>query len=105
MALDESETSWADLPLDRPTRLVLPPTGSTGGGLHTGSRTPRCASMPPVRWSASTCRATLLAGLLLNRLFGWADPVAALAMIWWIRGEAREAVEAARTGRHEEDDD
>jgi divalent metal cation (Fe/Co/Zn/Cd) transporter len=46
--------------------------------------------------------ATLLAGLLLNSFFGWwwADPVAALAMIWWIRGEAREALEAATTGRH-----
>jgi divalent metal cation (Fe/Co/Zn/Cd) transporter len=46
--------------------------------------------------------AALLAGLLLNSLFGWwwADPVAALAMIWWIRGEARETLEAARSGRH-----
>jgi divalent metal cation (Fe/Co/Zn/Cd) transporter len=45
---------------------------------------------------------TLLVGLALNRLFGWwwADPVAGLAMIWWIRGEAQEALEAARTGRH-----
>ena len=50
--------------------------------------------------------AVLLAGLVLNSLFGWwwADPVAALAMIWWIRGEAREALEAARTGVHEDDD-
>jgi divalent metal cation (Fe/Co/Zn/Cd) transporter len=49
--------------------------------------------------------ATLLAGLLLNRLFGWwwADPLAALAMIWWIRREAREALEAAHTGRHDDD--
>jgi len=49
--------------------------------------------------------AVLLVGLLLNRLFGWwwADPVAALAMIWWIHGEAREALEAARSGRREED--
>ena len=39
-----------------------------------------------------------LVGLLLNQLFGlwWADPVAGLALIWWIRGEAREAVEASR---------
>jgi divalent metal cation (Fe/Co/Zn/Cd) transporter len=44
--------------------------------------------------------ATLLAGLALNALFGWwwADTVAALAMIWWIRGEAEEALESARTG-------
>jgi len=48
--------------------------------------------------------ATLLAGLLLNRLFGWwwADPLAALAMIWWIRGEAAEALEAARSGRRDD---
>jgi divalent metal cation (Fe/Co/Zn/Cd) transporter len=49
--------------------------------------------------------ATLLVGLLLNHLLGWwwADPAAALAMIWWIRGEAREALEAARSGRRDED--
>jgi divalent metal cation (Fe/Co/Zn/Cd) transporter len=39
---------------------------------------------------------TMLSGLLLNRLLGWwwADPVAGLAMSWWIRGEAQEALEA-----------
>jgi divalent metal cation (Fe/Co/Zn/Cd) transporter len=48
--------------------------------------------------------ATLLAGLLLNSLLGWwwADPLAALAMIWWIRGEAAEAGEAGKTGRRED---
>lgn len=46
---------------------------------------------------------TTLAGLLLNQLLGWwwADPIAALALIWWIRGEANEALEAARTGQDE----
>ncbi len=46
----------------------------------------------------------LLAGLLLNRLFGWwwADSVAGLAMIWWIAGEAREALAAARSGRYDD---
>jgi divalent metal cation (Fe/Co/Zn/Cd) transporter len=45
--------------------------------------------------------AVLLGGLLLNRLAGvwWADPLAALAMVWWINGEAREALEAASAGR------
>jgi divalent metal cation (Fe/Co/Zn/Cd) transporter len=39
-----------------------------------------------------------LAGLLLNQLFGlwWADPLAGLALIWWIRGEANEALEASK---------
>ena len=49
--------------------------------------------------------AALLVGLVLNRFLGWwwADPVAGLAMIWWIQGEAAEALEAARTGKHCED--
>ena len=48
--------------------------------------------------------ATLLAGLVLNDLMGWwwADPLAGLAMIWWIRGEAAEALEAARTGQRDD---
>ncbi len=39
-----------------------------------------------------------LVGLALNGLFGlwWADPLAGLALIWWIRGEASEALEAGR---------
>jgi divalent metal cation (Fe/Co/Zn/Cd) transporter len=44
--------------------------------------------------------ATSLAGLVLNRLLGWwwTDPAAALVLIWWIRREANEALETARTG-------
>ena len=54
----------------------------------------------------SLIRSGLLAGLALNALLGWwwADPLAALAMIFWIRGEAAEALEAAKTGRHEDDE-
>jgi divalent metal cation (Fe/Co/Zn/Cd) transporter len=38
-----------------------------------------------------------LAGLALNAVLGWwwADPIAGLALIWWIRGEANEALSAA----------
>ncbi len=45
---------------------------------------------------------TLLAGLLLNHLFGWwwADPLAALALVYFIVQEGREAWHAARTGEH-----
>ena len=40
-----------------------------------------------------------LAGLLLNQLFGlwWADPLAGLALVWWIRREANEALEAGKS--------
>ena len=45
--------------------------------------------------------ATLLAGLVLTALLGWwwADAVAALALLYWIVPEAREALEGARAGR------
>ena len=37
--------------------------------------------------------ATTLAGLVLNAVLGWwwADPLAAVALTWWIAGEARES--------------
>ncbi len=43
---------------------------------------------------------TLLTGLLLNRFFGWwwADPLAALALVYFIVHEGREALHEARTG-------
>ena len=43
---------------------------------------------------------TLLAGLLLNRLFGWwwADPLAALALVYFLVQEGREALHEAHTG-------
>lgn len=43
---------------------------------------------------------TLLAGLLLNRLFGWwwADPLAALVLVYFIVREGREALHEAHTG-------
>jgi divalent metal cation (Fe/Co/Zn/Cd) transporter len=43
---------------------------------------------------------TLLAGLLLNRLLGWwwADPLAALALVYFLLREGREALHEANTG-------
>jgi divalent metal cation (Fe/Co/Zn/Cd) transporter len=43
---------------------------------------------------------TLLAGLLLNKFFGWwwADPLAALVLVYFIFKEGREALHEARTG-------
>ena len=44
---------------------------------------------------------TLLVGLALNAAFGWwwADSLAALALLYWLVPEAREALEGAQTGR------
>ncbi|TMF49180.1 MAG: cation transporter, partial [Chloroflexi bacterium] len=43
---------------------------------------------------------TLLVGLLLNKFLGlwWADPLAALALVYFIVHEGREALQEARTG-------
>ncbi len=42
----------------------------------------------------------LLVGLALNTAFGiwWADPVAALVLLYWLQKEAREAIAGARSG-------
>ena len=42
----------------------------------------------------------LLVGLGLNAAFGWwwADPIAALVLLYWLGGEAREAIQGARAG-------
>lgn len=44
---------------------------------------------------------TLLLGLVLTAAFGWwwADSLAALALLYWLGHEAREALEGARAGR------
>jgi divalent metal cation (Fe/Co/Zn/Cd) transporter len=44
---------------------------------------------------------TLLVGLVLTAAFGWwwADSLAALALLYWLGREAREALEGARAGR------
>jgi divalent metal cation (Fe/Co/Zn/Cd) transporter len=44
---------------------------------------------------------TILAGLALNRAFGWwwADPLAALGLVYFLVREGREAWEEARTGQ------
>ncbi len=60
-----------------------------------------------LRWDAAcsiTCAYmafALLIGLLLNAALGWwwADSVAALALLYWLGQEAREALEGARAGR------
>jgi len=43
---------------------------------------------------------TLLGGLFLNRIFGWwwADPLAALVLIYFLVQDGREALHEARTG-------
>jgi divalent metal cation (Fe/Co/Zn/Cd) transporter len=45
--------------------------------------------------------ATLLVGLVLTAALGWwwADSMAALAFLYWLQGEAREALDRARAGR------
>lgn len=44
---------------------------------------------------------TLLVGLMLNAVFGWwwADSLTALALVYWLVQEAREALEGARARR------
>lgn len=48
-------------------------------------------------WVCGYMSATLLVGLLATKYLGWwwADPLAALGILYWIIGEGREAFERA----------
>jgi divalent metal cation (Fe/Co/Zn/Cd) transporter len=60
--------------------------------------------------SSLTCgymAATVLVGLALNALFHWwwAEDIAALVFLVWLLQETREALEEARSGKEEDDDE
>jgi divalent metal cation (Fe/Co/Zn/Cd) transporter len=101
------EASTAGIALAVAALIVMPVLWRWRLGLAGRLRSPGLRADAACSLVCIFMSAVLLAGLALNGLFGWwwADPAAALAMIWWIRGEAAEALEAARTGRHEDDDD
>ena len=99
------ESSAAGVALAAAALLVMPVLWRWRLGLAARLASPALRADAACSLVCIYLSATLLAGLLLNRLLGWwwADPLAALAMIWWIRGEAAEALEAARGGRRDEE--
>jgi len=104
VSADRPESSLAGIALAAAALVVMPVLWRWRLGLAARLESPALRADAACSLVCIYLSATLLAGLLLNRLFGWwwADPLAALAMIWWIRGEAAEALEAARSGRREE---
>ena len=97
------ESSPAGIALAVAALLVMPPLWRWRLGLARRLDSPALRADAACSLVCIYMSAVLLAGLLLNSLLGWwwADPVAALGMIWWIRGEASEALEAARAGVRE----
>jgi divalent metal cation (Fe/Co/Zn/Cd) transporter len=94
------EASWWGVGLALAAALIMPLLWQ--GKLHVAKRIGSAALKADAVCSV-TCAYmsfTLLAGLLLNRFFGWwwADSLAALALIYFIVQEGREALHEARTG-------
>jgi len=94
------QASWWGIGLAVAAAIVMPLLWQ--GKLHVAKRIGSAALKADAACSV-TCAYmsfTLLAGLLLNRLFGWwwADPLAALALVYFIVREGREAWQEARTG-------
>ena len=95
------QASWWGIGLAVAAAIVMPLLWQ--GKLHVAKRIGSAALKADAACSV-TCAYmsfTLLAGLLLNRLFGWwwADPLAALALVYFIVREGREAWQEARTGK------
>jgi divalent metal cation (Fe/Co/Zn/Cd) transporter len=94
------ESSWWGVGLAVAAAIVMPLLWQ--GKLRVAKRIGSAALKADAACSV-TCAymsLTLLAGLLLNRLFGWwwADPLAAFALVYFLLQEGREALHEARTG-------
>lgn len=94
------EASWWGVALACAAAIIMPLLWQ--GKLHVAKRIGSAALKADAACSV-TCAymsLTLLTGLLLNRLFGWwwADPAAALVLIYFLAREGREALHEARTG-------
>ncbi len=95
-----SEPSWLGVGLALVAAMLMPLLWQ--GKLRVAKR----INSPALKADAAcsvTCAymsLTLLVGLLLNRFFGWwwADPLAALALVYFLIQEGREALHEARTG-------
>lgn len=94
------EASWWGLGLAVAAAIIMPVLWQ--GKLRIAKRIGSAALKADAACSV-TCAymsVTLLVGLALNRLFGWwwADPLAALVLIYFLVREGREALHEARTG-------
>jgi len=94
------ESSWWGVGLAVAAAIVMPLLWQ--GKLRVAKRIGSAALKADAACSV-TCAymsLTLLAGLALNRIFGWwwADPLAALALVYFVVQEGREALHEARTG-------
>jgi divalent metal cation (Fe/Co/Zn/Cd) transporter len=94
------ESSWWGVGLALAAAVIMPLLwqGKLRVAKHIGS-----AALKADAACSVTCAymsLTLLVGLLLNSLFGWwwADPLAALALVYFMVQEAREVWHEARTG-------
>jgi divalent metal cation (Fe/Co/Zn/Cd) transporter len=94
------EASWWGIGLAIAATIVMPLLWQ--GKLRVARRI-ESAALKADAMCSITCAymaITLLVGLLLNKFFGWwwADPLAALALVYFIAKEGREALHEARTG-------
>lgn len=96
----EPESSWWGVGLALAAAIIMPLLWQ--GKLWVAKRIGSAALKADAACSV-TCAymaLTLLAGLLLNHFFGWwwADPLAALGLVYFLIQEGREALHEARTG-------
>jgi divalent metal cation (Fe/Co/Zn/Cd) transporter len=100
LARTKPEASWWGVGLAMTAAIVMPLLWQ--GKLRVAQRIGSAALKADAACSV-TCAymsLTLLAGLLLNQIFGWwwADPLAALALVYFLIQEGCEALHEARTG-------
>jgi len=94
------ESSWWGVGLAVAAAIIMPLLwqGKLRVAKRIGSAALKADAACSVTCAYMSC--ALLVGLLLNRFFGWwwADPLAALVLVYFLVQEGREALHEARTG-------
>ncbi len=101
LARNRPDTSLAGIALATAALVVMPLLATRKRTLAARLESPALRGDAACSITCAYMAGALLLGLGLNALLGWwwADDLAALALLYWLIPEAREALEGARAGR------
>jgi divalent metal cation (Fe/Co/Zn/Cd) transporter len=103
----QPERSWLGLGVSAVALVAMPWLAARKRGVNQTLQSSALRADIAESASCAFLAGVTLAGVAVNALTGWwwVEYVAAVALLWWLVPEAREALEAARSGRSRCEDD
>jgi len=101
------ESSLVGVAVSIAALIVMPALGVTKRRIATRIESPALRGDAASSFTCAYMAATVLLGVGLNILFHWwwAEDIASLLFLFWLVGETREALEEARGGHEDREDD